>query len=558
MPTVASALPRERTHRSAPLDNGISASLTVVAACLVLRILFLRAIPINSDEPQHLHVVWAWSRGLVPYRDAFDNHAPLFHLLYAPLLRMIGETPDVLLWMRLAIVPLAIASIACAARIGRELWGWRAALWGSLLACVLPTYLSEAGQFRADALWAAAWLAAVLAAISGRWSWRRAFWFGLLAGAAFATSLKTSLLACGMLIAWAMVVSGMPPRLRPPAKTWAGSAAAMLAGLVVLPALVVVLVAVKGGLAAMVYGVFLHNMLPGLGRAGGRGWRLLAISFVLLLLALASRRAMRATVDQWRCARRSLVVLSAIAYALLLLGFWPLVTPQDQLPVVPLLTVALSGWWLEGGRRRPAWVPPALLGAGLLLAAVRYPPWNDRLATYRTTLSDVLALTTDREPVMDAKGGSVYRVRPFYYALEGITRERIRRGLIVDDIPGRLVSTDTRLVWPKSLLPADMPFIASNYVAIGDGLMVAGHEFDRQPEGTERSVRILLPGCYVLGGDRGKSHASIDGKPYFGPRWLDAGLHMLAFAKGGDYALVWCRAAGMFFHRPSARTWTSL
>lgn len=30
---------------------------------------------VNSDEPQHLHVVWELTQGQVPYRDVFDNHA---------------------------------------------------------------------------------------------------------------------------------------------------------------------------------------------------------------------------------------------------------------------------------------------------------------------------------------------------------------------------------------------------------------------------------------------------------------------------------------------------
>ena len=37
----------------------------------------------DSDEPQHLHVVWAWTFGLLPYRDVFDNHSPLFQALSA-------------------------------------------------------------------------------------------------------------------------------------------------------------------------------------------------------------------------------------------------------------------------------------------------------------------------------------------------------------------------------------------------------------------------------------------------------------------------------------------
>src|SRR3982750_390706 len=52
----------------------------------------------DTDESQHLHVVWAWTRGFVQYRDLFDNHMPLFQLLCAPLLGVMGEHARDLYW----------------------------------------------------------------------------------------------------------------------------------------------------------------------------------------------------------------------------------------------------------------------------------------------------------------------------------------------------------------------------------------------------------------------------------------------------------------------------
>src|SRR6185312_17228889 len=71
-------------------------------ALLVLRVVYAWALHVNSDEPQHLHVVWAWTQGLLPYRDVFDNHAPLFQLICAPLLALLGERADLVALMRLA------------------------------------------------------------------------------------------------------------------------------------------------------------------------------------------------------------------------------------------------------------------------------------------------------------------------------------------------------------------------------------------------------------------------------------------------------------------------
>src|SRR5689334_17458398 len=53
----------------------------IIAAAMLLRALYAFRYRVDSDEPQHLHVAWAWAHGLVQYRDVFDNHMPLFHLL---------------------------------------------------------------------------------------------------------------------------------------------------------------------------------------------------------------------------------------------------------------------------------------------------------------------------------------------------------------------------------------------------------------------------------------------------------------------------------------------
>ena len=118
-PATASTLPR--TERLAVIAIlGVSAVLRI-AACL-------RALP-DSDEPQHLHVSWGWSRGLVQHRDFFDNHAPLFHILTGPLVKLLGETPQTLLWARVALVPVTALLLWGVWRIGRALFGVRTAAW---------------------------------------------------------------------------------------------------------------------------------------------------------------------------------------------------------------------------------------------------------------------------------------------------------------------------------------------------------------------------------------------------------------------------------------------
>src|SRR5262249_35855895 len=81
----------------------------------------------KSDQPQPTHVIWGWTQGLVQYRDFFDNHAPLFHRLWAPVLAALGESVRALFWLRLTMLPLYLASLALTYAIGRRLLSRRAA-----------------------------------------------------------------------------------------------------------------------------------------------------------------------------------------------------------------------------------------------------------------------------------------------------------------------------------------------------------------------------------------------------------------------------------------------
>ena len=59
----------------------------LLAACICLGIfaLFLTFYRSwDADEFEHLQFTWLLSQGRVPYRDFFEHHTPVFHLLAAP------------------------------------------------------------------------------------------------------------------------------------------------------------------------------------------------------------------------------------------------------------------------------------------------------------------------------------------------------------------------------------------------------------------------------------------------------------------------------------------
>ena len=239
------------------------AAVAVVA--VVLRLASTLHHAVDSDEPQHLHVVIEWTRGLVQYRDIFDNHAPLFHLLMAPLVTFVGERPDA---VRLAPV------FSC----GRGSW-WRAGRCSVSRATpsrgrshggpCCPSALSrDSCSFHPNfaptscgwrcgcSRWCSCW-----AGLS-----TRAFLGALFLGAAFATSLKTLL----MLLALALAAADHA-RLRGRSATWQrpfGSrhvALAAAAGLLAVPAACAALLLALHGFSAMIRCTVTHNVVGGLG-----------------------------------------------------------------------------------------------------------------------------------------------------------------------------------------------------------------------------------------------------------------------------------------------------
>src|SRR5258706_7265700 len=169
--------------------------VVVAALALLMRALggaaFFR-YGFDSDEPQHLHVAWGWTAGLVQYRDLFDNHAPLFHILSAPLLRVVGERSDVLFFMRAPMLLLFAVVLWATYVLGERLYSARVGVWASLLLSFFPPFFLKSLEYRTDNLWNTLWMI-VLIVLTSRFPGR--LWVtGLLLGVAFCVSLKTSLL----------------------------------------------------------------------------------------------------------------------------------------------------------------------------------------------------------------------------------------------------------------------------------------------------------------------------------------------------------------------------
>ena len=150
-------------------------SATVLFALMIaIRIVNITRYRFDSDEPQHLHVIWGWARGLVQYRDLFDNHMPLFHILFAPIFGLIGDRATILYEMRFVLLPMYFVAAWCTYQIGTSLFSKRVGIWAVILVGFYARYHFTSVEFRTDNLWAPVWLLCITALISGPLTVRRA------------------------------------------------------------------------------------------------------------------------------------------------------------------------------------------------------------------------------------------------------------------------------------------------------------------------------------------------------------------------------------------------
>ena len=485
------------------------------AVSLVFRALAFFRYRFDSDEPQHLHVTWGWTAGLVQYRDYFDNHAPLFHILTAPILRLVGERDDALLFMRIPMLPLWLLVLGATAVVARRLYSPRVAAWSVLLLAVVPPFFLKSLEFRTDNLWVAVWAVILIVLADRELTAKRAFVTGLLLGVALCVSLKTILLIATLVIAAA--ITGNQQR-------WIRNGAAALAGFAIVPSILAAYFVRAGAWQKLVYCVVTFNGLAEQTRNPWIGRALFPIALgVVIVVARRKRMAF------WPVA--------AAVFTVTLCCFWSLISPRDFLPILPLYAIFFTAA-IE--RTRPA---AAILGATavLCLALVWHYAEHFRDATteHYTMIRQVLGVSRPGEWLMDIKGETIFRPRPYYFIFELITRRAMERGLLPDTIPEALIAKQVHVAQADGpFLPKrGAAFMRANYMDLGR-IRASG-----QWIANDGSFTIAIPGEYVVLSEFGRAIGRLDGVAQAAPRRLAPGPHHFDRQLPGErLAVLWAPA----------------
>jgi hypothetical protein len=541
-----------------------SAALLLVALIL-LRVITIMHYRFGGDEPQHLHVVWGWARGFVQYRDLADNHMPLFHILFAPVYKLIGDCVTILYWMRIAVQPLYMVAFWCTYRIGSLLFSRRVGVWAAILVGFSFDYALYTVEFRTDNLWATLWLLCLVVLLNGTLTVRRALISGFLMGLCFGVSMKTSLLLMSTLIGGllTLVLIGVKQL----GISWGRIFRALIAFCVsalLVPAAIAGAFALYGIWPQFRYWVFDNNIVPGV--RNHPVWWVIIFLVGFPLIILGARRIVTATPEGVVAARRSFVFVTAGFYITALVSFWPFLSRQDYLPFYPLAFVIGTGavlpvWdrWIKHRDIAKIWrvVPmPALFGVCQLLVILVVPPlWQDRTKWESDLLRDTLKLTEPGDFVFDRKGETVFRQRCFYPVVETFTEERFRRGLMADDAIQRCIDTRSCV----ATLPIKMPeatfrWIKQTYLPIGrNRLRVVGVPLHSPIDGKHFDFETVIPAAYkIIARDASPVTGVLDGKAYEGKeRFLSPGGHtFVQTSVGTNLVVFWAQAVDRHF-RPT-------
>jgi len=519
---------------------GIWRWVAPLIALIAVALLF--SMRVNSDELQHAHVVWLWTKGQVAYRDFFDNHTQLFHLFMVPVFwageALFGESVEIFLFLRFAGLVFFLAVLIALHLLAGKIASTAVARWAVVLFAALPFTLMRSVEFRPDTLWNALWLFALALLVSSGRRDRTWALAGLCFGLAVLVSIKTVVLLASAILAGCILFTAMGSAERPRASEILRPAIRF--SIYFLTPLLCAgwVFSALGAREALISCLITHNSDAALALRHDKTILRLLLPILLPCFWYLTRISILRSTDPKNTQRSAFVYLSGALFLLALIGYSPIIDSQTLLPGISIgvlgLAHALKGYEI-------ALKVFSVIGFLSLPLAPGIKParlW-ERLRQNAT----VLQITTPDEFVLSQKGEIFMRKRPVYAVYERVTRARIDAGKQEEEIPELLPVRPTAVVLRGKYSPEAEAFLRKNYLQTSIGLSFIGFRIIPAAQVRAASFEISIPGEYTFLTSRGVIEGRVDGFPLKDRVGLDKGPHSVEWeGEEPPCLVVWERA----------------
>jgi 4-amino-4-deoxy-L-arabinose transferase-like glycosyltransferase len=122
----------------------------VLAFLLIHYVYFSIYNQFDNDEFEAVHTAWKINHGEHIYTGFFQHHHPLLYYTLVPYIRIFGETPSAIMAMRVTMMILALAAIACTYLLAKKAFGADAAMISVFLMLTSYTFLAKGRDIRPD------------------------------------------------------------------------------------------------------------------------------------------------------------------------------------------------------------------------------------------------------------------------------------------------------------------------------------------------------------------------------------------------------------------------
>lgn len=508
-----------------------------------------RSQPLDFDEFQHLHVAWCWTQHLVPYRDFWDNHPPLLHLILAALLPVRGETVETIFAARLAMFVTALGVLGVTFGLARTVFDSATGLaTAALLACV-QVFIDKTVEVRPDA-------GLILFAMLTVWLLLRALRAELLrmayahcaaAGVAFglATLFSTKSMMLGVALLVALV--GLAIRRRRSVRRRVVFIGAALAVLGLLAALLpcCIFFGLRGGLTDMLRFTVIDNVFHP-ERFSAMRW--LRPTWSTPLVVIIGLGILLVLIEQFRHRPHRDGSFLLLILAAVLVAQFALIMPAGyaQSVCLPVAFLMIPAGWLL--RSAIGWITDphrstrvASCGGAAALLIMLAGPADSLLRLRLSHQGDapelkqqlaetqrVLDLTGPDDAVFSDSPMAIFRRHAcFHPALTTGVLHRYRSGdtrtSIAEDLR-RFRCTLIVTSYPPRPIPADdRAFIRARFVPFGPSLRIPGQDYSlEQLSLGPVTFDAVVAGLYRL---EAAVPIRVDGNPVTAEVFLEAGRH---------------------------------